>query len=43
MAVFLMSGRLTLVALLPSWRMVTETRGRSLPELERDLTERGVG
>jgi sugar porter (SP) family MFS transporter len=43
MGVFLLFGSLTLVALLYFWRKVPETKGRSLQELEQDLTARAVG
>jgi sugar porter (SP) family MFS transporter len=43
MGVFLLFGCLTLVALLYFWREVPETKGRSLQELEQDLTGRAVG
>ena len=43
MGVFLLFGALTLVALLYFWRAVPETKGRSLQELEQDLTVRAVG
>ena len=43
MGVFLLFGSLTLVALLYFWREAPETKGRSLPELERDLAARAVG
>jgi MFS family permease len=41
--VFLLFGCLTLVALGYFWRKVPETKGRSLQELEQELTGRGVG
>jgi hypothetical protein len=43
MVVFLLLGSLTLVALLYFWREVPETKGRSLPELQRDPAGRAVG
>ncbi|MGH3264615.1 MAG: MFS transporter, partial [Trebonia sp.] len=42
MGVFLLFGSLTLVALLYFWREVPETKGRSLQEIERDLTGRAA-
>ncbi|MGH3253127.1 MAG: sugar porter family MFS transporter [Trebonia sp.] len=42
MGVFLLFGCLTLVALLYFWRQVPETKGRSLQEIEQDLTGRAV-
>jgi Sugar (and other) transporter len=41
--VFFLFGALTLVALGYFWRRVPETKGRSLQELEQDLTSRAVG
>jgi sugar porter (SP) family MFS transporter len=41
--VFLLFGSLTVVALLYFWRKVPETKGRSLQELEQELTGRAVG
>jgi sugar porter (SP) family MFS transporter len=41
--VFFLFGGLTLVALGYFWRRVPETKGRSLQELEQDLTGRAVG
>jgi sugar porter (SP) family MFS transporter len=38
MGVFLLFGSLTVVALLYFWRKVPETKGRSLQELEQELT-----
>lgn len=43
MGVFLLFGSLTVVALLYFWRKVPETKGRSLQELEQELTGRAVG
>jgi sugar porter (SP) family MFS transporter len=43
MGVFLLFGSLTVVALLYFWRQVPETKGRSLQELEQELTGRAVG
>jgi sugar porter (SP) family MFS transporter len=43
MGVFLLFGALTLVALLYFWWKVPETKGRSLQELEQDLTGSAVG
>jgi hypothetical protein len=40
--VFLLFGSLTLVALLYFFRKVPETKGRSLQEIEQDLTMRPV-
>lgn len=42
LGVFLMFGALTLVALLYFWRQVPETKGRSLQELEQDLSGQRV-
>lgn len=41
--VFFLFGALTLVALGYFWRRVPETKGRSLQELEQELTGRAVG
>jgi sugar porter (SP) family MFS transporter len=43
MGVFLLFGSLTVVALLYFWRKVPETKGKSLQELEQELTGRAVG
>jgi sugar porter (SP) family MFS transporter len=43
LGVFLLFGCLTLVALLYFFRRVPETKGRSLQELEQELTGRAVG
>ena len=43
MGVFLLFGSLTLVALIYFWFKVPETKGRSLQEIEEDLTGRAVG
>ena len=43
MGVFLPLGSLTLVAVLYFWPVDTETYGKSLRELQRELTGRAVG
>ena len=43
MGVFLLFESLTLVALIYFWFKVPETKGRSLQEIEEDLTGRAVG
>jgi MFS family permease len=43
LGVFFLFGALTLVALGYFWRRVPETKGRSLQELEQDLTSGAVG